>query len=171
MSKSVLSILFILFSCSNVQVEKNVPVEDKNAEVLVKVNRYLIKRDVGLIKAYIKRHNWKMQQSESGLWFEVLESGNKERIKKNEKVVLKYRTELLDGTLCYSSDSTGNKQFSAGAGQVENGLDEGILLLGKGAKARFIIPSHLAYGLLGDEKKIPARAIIVYHVEVLDVKN
>ena len=40
-----------------------------------------------------------------------------------------------------------------------------------GDKARFIIPPHLAYGLLGDENRIPARSIIIYQVELVDVKS
>ena len=38
-----------------------------------------------------------------------------------------------------------------------------------GDKAKFIIPSHLAFGLLGDENKIPKRATLVYDVELIDV--
>jgi FKBP-type peptidyl-prolyl cis-trans isomerase len=40
-----------------------------------------------------------------------------------------------------------------------------------GDKARFVIPPHLAYGLLGDENRIPARAIIVYQLELVEVKS
>ena len=36
--------------------------------------------------------------------------------------------------------------------------------------AKFILPSHLAFGLLGDEEKIPKRATLVYHVELLTIK-
>ena len=37
----------------------------------------------------------------------------------------------------------------------------------EGDKARFIMPPHLAHGLLGDNHKIPARAIIIYEVELI----
>jgi FKBP-type peptidyl-prolyl cis-trans isomerase len=33
------------------------------------------------------------------------------------------------------------------------------------------MPPHLAYGLIGDDNKIPARAIIVYDVEVIDFRD
>jgi len=80
---------------------------------------------------------------------------------------LNYRISLLDGTLCYSSDSLGVKEFAIGHGGVESGLEEGILLLKVGDKARFIMPPFKAHGLLGDMKKIPARSIIVYEIELL----
>jgi FKBP-type peptidyl-prolyl cis-trans isomerase len=38
-----------------------------------------------------------------------------------------------------------------------------------GQKGKFILPPHLAYGLLGDEKMIPSRSIIVYDIEMLKV--
>jgi FKBP-type peptidyl-prolyl cis-trans isomerase len=40
-----------------------------------------------------------------------------------------------------------------------------------GDKARLILPPHLAHGLLGDENRIPARSIIVYEIELLDITN
>jgi FKBP-type peptidyl-prolyl cis-trans isomerase len=58
-----------------------------------------------------------------------------------------------------------------GQGEVEPGLDEGIRLLHSGDKARFILPPHLAYGLIGDENKIPARSVIVYDLTVLSVDD
>jgi FKBP-type peptidyl-prolyl cis-trans isomerase len=54
---------------------------------------------------------------------------------------------------------------------VESGLEEGILLLREGDKAKFILPPHLAHGLLGDDNKIPARSIIVYDLELLSLEN
>jgi FKBP-type peptidyl-prolyl cis-trans isomerase len=43
------------------------------------------------------------------------------------------------------------------------------MLMKEGEKAIFIIPSHLAFGLLGDENKIPKRATLVYDVELVQV--
>ena len=39
----------------------------------------------------------------------------------------------------------------------------------EGDKAKAIIPSHLAYGFIGDEKQIPKRATLIYDIEVLNV--
>ncbi len=58
-----------------------------------------------------------------------------------------------------------------GHGGVESGIEEGILLLHKGDKARFILPPFRAHGLLGDRQKIPPRSIIVYELELKDLIN
>ena len=77
---------------------------------------------------------------------------------------------LLNGETIYRSENKGIKEFLIGKGGVESGLEEGILLLHQGDKARFIIPSHLAFGLLGDSDKIPEKASLVYDVELIKIK-
>lgn len=60
--------------------------------------------------------------------------------------------------------------FTAGMGQVIKGWDEGIMMMKKGEKRRFVIPSDLAYGPQGIEGVIPGGATLVFDVEMLDVK-
>jgi FKBP-type peptidyl-prolyl cis-trans isomerase len=43
-------------------------------------------------------------------------------------------------------------------------------MLKQGAEATFILPPFLAFGLIGDGKKIPSRAVIVYNVNILHAK-
>jgi FKBP-type peptidyl-prolyl cis-trans isomerase len=72
--------------------------------------------------------------------------------------------------MVYDAERDGLKSFLIGKGGVESGLEEAILLMRKGDKARLVIPSHLAWGLLGDQKKIPPRTAIVYEMELLNLK-
>ena len=83
------------------------------------------------------------------------------------EATITYKVKLLDGTLCYSSDSLGAKTFLVEQDNVESGLHEGIQKLREGDVAMFIIPSHLAHGLLGDESKIPTHASVIYEIELL----
>ena len=86
-------------------------------------------------------------------------------------VSLSFRLRLLDGKLLYTSDSLGIKTFILGRGGVESGLDEGLRLLREGDSARFVMPPHLAHGLVGDQKRIPRMAIIVYDVVLQGVES
>jgi peptidylprolyl isomerase len=61
-------------------------------------------------------------------------------------------------------------EFELGKGMVIPGWEEGLKLLRKGEKARFIIPSKLAYGEAGRPPKIPPMANLIFDVELLDVK-
>ncbi len=164
----------VLFSCKNSATEKQqkeVPISEYK-QPLQRVNKYLIKEDNDRIKSFVRRKHWDMKQTKTGLWYQIYEKSNDTLTPKfNDMVELSYRIYLLDGTLCYSSDSTGTKKFAVGHGGVESGLEEAILMLHKGDKARFIMPPYLAHGLLGDQNKIPTRSIILYDVQLLKING
>ena len=167
------SLLFV--SCNNKNqsgyvAKKSVAAKKSPAKSLEKVNRYLLKVEDKEIDDYVRRHRWNMETTGSGLRFEITKKGTGASIKKGDKVTLKYNTFLIDGTMIYSSLNLGPKVFEVGHGGVETGIEEAVLYLHKGDKAHLILPSFLAYGLNGDGNKIPARAIVIYNVEVVDVQ-
>ena len=161
-------ILFLLIGCGR-NNQRVIPDEEfKNTqEAMVEVNRRLVKADQERIESFVKRKGWDMHESGSGLWYQIYEKGTGDSARSNMLITMDYKISLLDGTICYSSDSLGPKQFRIGSGGVESGLEEGVLMLHEGDRARFIMPPHLAYGLTGDGDKIPPRSIIIYDVKVL----
>jgi FKBP-type peptidyl-prolyl cis-trans isomerase FkpA len=161
----------LLFSyCSRKSDDKaGIPKDYK--QKLEKINKVLVDKDAENIKQFVDRRGWEMKTSQSGLWYMIYKPGNGNMVKKNDLIELKYKTWLLDGTLVYTSDSLGVKSFRVGQGGVEPGLEEGVLLLNEGSHARFILPPHLAFGLIGDDNKIPGRTIIVYDIEVVGLKK
>ncbi len=161
----------IVFSCNHGGQKSTEKRMNPTNEELMQVNKILVKKDSAKIAGYVKRKEWDMNETKTGLWYMIYKKGNGAVAHKGQVAVINYDVSLLDGTECYNSDDLGPKEFKIGQGGVESGLEEGILLLHKGDKARFIMPPHLAYGLIGDGNKIPARAIIVYDVEVVDIKN
>lgn len=169
-SALLIAMLCMGSSCKQKEDDKQSLSQTKEEESMVRVNQYLVNKDEEVIRNYIKRRDWDMELTKTGLWYMIYRKGNGQPVKKNSLVTIEYSLSLLDGTLCYHSDESGPKQFVVGKGEVEPGLDEGILLLRKGDKARFILPPHLAHGLIGDENKIPARSVIVYDLSVLSVE-
>lgn len=163
-------VIILLFSCSGGN-KKTITEEeyDSTREALVGANRILVKKDYERIKSFVERKGWNMVETSSGLWYQIVEKGDGKPAEKDLLVSFAYTLTLLDGTLIYDSDSTGLKRFRIGSGGVETGLEEGVLLLGVGDKARFIIPPHLAHGLTGDGNKIPPRAIIVYDIAIVSL--
>jgi FKBP-type peptidyl-prolyl cis-trans isomerase len=101
----------------------------------------------------------------------IYKNGSGADAQTGKQATLNYKVWLLDGTLCYSSEKSGPKKFRIGQGGVESGLEEGVLLLKVGDKARFIMPPHLAQGLIGDQDKIPPRSCIVYEVELVQISD
>ena len=122
------------------------------------------------IENYIERKGLGMQESPTGLWYFLRKEGRGNLISDNKKVRIAYECSLLDGTKCYSSDDSGPKEIVLGKTGIEQGLYEGLKMLRPGAEAIFIIPPFLGHGLIGDGRKIPPRAVIVYEVKVLSVE-
>ncbi|MFN3528568.1 MAG: FKBP-type peptidyl-prolyl cis-trans isomerase [Bacteroidia bacterium] len=108
----------------------------------------------------------------SGLYVIKSKEGNGKPAKPGARVSLHYTGTLLDGTV-FDSSKERNDPFSfvLGQGQVIQGWDEGVSLLKVGDKARFIIPSYLAYGPKGaGSGLIPPYSTLVFDVELLDVQ-
>lgn len=168
-----LSLIFLPFLSCNPgrQQEENTPRKQYvNKETLMHTNRYLVEKDDERIQRFIERRGWKMTRSNTGLWYQIYAHGSGPKVTPGKKVTINYTVRLLDGTLCYSSEDKGPKTFIAGHGSVERGLEEGILMMRQGDKARLILPPFLAYGVPGDRKMIPPRSVIVYDIEVLKVE-
>ena len=110
-------------------------------------------------------------ETASGLRYQILQKGEGKKATKGASVSVHYKGQLLDGTVFDSSYK--RKQpidFNVGVGQVIAGWDEGIQLLQVGDKARFVIPSNLAYGEAGAGGVIPPNATLIFDVELMDVK-
>lgn len=162
-------LLFLPASCKNKEPEPAPidPVQLK--ESLMRVNKTLAHEENLSIERYIERRGLKMERTGTGLRYMILDPGIAPKASSGMRATVNYRIELLDGTFCYSSDSLGAHVFKVDEDQIESGIHEGIKLLGKGGKAKFILPSHLAHGLLGDQDKIPAKSSVVYDIEVVEL--
>lgn len=110
-------------------------------------------------------------KTESGLRYKILQKGEGKKATKGSMVSVHYKGQLLDGTVFDSSYKRRQPiDFNLGTGQVISGWDEGIQLLQVGDKARFVIPSNLAYGQRGAGGVIPPNATLIFDVELMNVK-
>ena len=162
-------LLLAVFSCEEKPKEPSVPIsknEMKNS--METANRYLLNEEEEDIANYIKRHGLEMTSTGTGLRYQILKQGSEKKIEKGERVSLEYELGSIAGDLFYSSEKDGVKSFVVGEGGVETGLDEAMTYLHCGDEAKLIIPFHLAYGLHGDDKRIPEYATLVYTIKVID---
>ena len=165
----IMLLLFSVFSCEEKPQHQPVPIsknEMKNS--METANRYLLNEEEEDIANYIRRHGLEMTTTGTGLRYQILKQGSEKRIEKGEKVTLEYELGSIAGDLFYSSEKDGVKSFVVGEGGVETGLDEAMTYLHWGDQAKLIIPFHLAYGLHGDDNRIPEYATLVYTIKVID---
>ncbi len=165
----IMLLLGCFFSCEEKPRKQPAPLsksEMKNS--METANRYLLNEEAEDIENYIKRHGLEMNITGTGLRYQILKHGNGKRIEKGEKVALEYELGSIAGDLFYSSEKDGVKIFIVGEGSVEAGLDEAMAYLRRGDVAKLIIPFHLAFGLHGDDKRIPEYATLVYTIKITD---
>ena len=107
----------------------------------------------------------------SGLKIDFTERGNGATPKAGDIVVAHYTGYLTDGTKFDSSkDRNQPFQFPLGQGKVIKGWDEGFANMKVGDKAKLTIPPTLGYGERGAGASIPPNAILIFDVELLDIK-
>ncbi len=127
------------------------------------------------VKDYIVAELWdvdqtKLNTTESGLMYFIVDQGEGDFATDGNVVTVHYSGFLKDGTKFDSSVERDEPfTFVIGNKQVIAGWDEGIRLLKKGGKARFVIPPSLGYGD-NTAGKIPPGSTLIFDVELLDVK-
>lgn len=131
--------------------------------------------DDQLLTEYFTKNNLTPQKTASGLYYIITKPGAGENAAAGKTVKVMYTGKTLDGTIFDSNiekefNHTEPLEFPLGQKQVIAGWDEGIALLNKGAKATFYIPSTLAYGAQSPSPKIPANGILMFDVELLQIK-
>ena len=101
----------------------------------------------------------------SGLQYTIIEEGSSEKIELTDTLLVNYKGTLLDGTVFDENDST-----SFPLTNVIKGWQEGLTLVGEGAKVKLYVPANLGYGPRGTGSIKPNSALI-FEVEVLKVSK
>ncbi|MCS6824827.1 MAG: FKBP-type peptidyl-prolyl cis-trans isomerase [Cytophagaceae bacterium] len=129
------------------------------------------KQEEQSIQKYITDNKLKAIKTASGLHYVQIKAGNGAKAEPGKNVKVHYTGKLLNGTKFDSSVDRGQPfSFTLGQGMVIRGWDEGIALMKTGEKGILIIPSELGYGATGAGSSIPPNAVLVFEVELLEVK-
>jgi FKBP-type peptidyl-prolyl cis-trans isomerase FkpA len=110
------------------------------------------------------------QESQSGLIKEDLTVGSGAEAAEGKNVTVHYTGTLTDGTKFDSSVDRGQPfTFNLGSGEVIKGWDQGVAGMKVGGKRKLTIPAELGYGSQ-DKGSIPPNSILIFEVELLEVK-
>lgn len=159
--------LLLAASCDNDAGQKKQKTYSR--EELIQMNRENLNKETALIQAFIERNNMTMQESLTGLRYNIYHNDTGATARTDQVVTVNYRGYLLDSSLVADTKTEGPLTFKIGHSNVVSGLHEAVQLMSVGDSARFILPSHLAYGLTGDVN-IPGNSPILYDVELHDIK-
>jgi FKBP-type peptidyl-prolyl cis-trans isomerase len=137
--------------------------------------KQLVEKQDNEIKTFLKANNLKAVKTNSGLYYLITKEGTGNKPANGDEVTMNYTGMFLDGKKFDSNvDSAFSHvspfKFPLGQGRVIRGWDEGVALLKKGTKAKFILPSAIAYGANGSGT-IPANAVLQFDVELVEFKK
>lgn len=91
---------------------------------------------------------------------------------KGALVFAHYTGLLEDGTKFDSSHDRGKPfQFVFGVGRVIKGWDQGLIGMKVGGKRTLHVPSHLAYGERQIGEFIKPHSNLIFHIELLEVRQ
>jgi FKBP-type peptidyl-prolyl cis-trans isomerase FkpA len=144
-----------------------------------------LEKDIATIDEFLKSKSITAEKTQSGLHYVITKAGKGENAKPGQTVKVGYSGFLLDGT-CFdtSSESVARAnnvfyeqrmpykpyEFTLGNREVIAGWDEVITLMNKGAKVTAYIPSSLAYGPQRRSEIIGENAILMFDMELVDIK-
>jgi FKBP-type peptidyl-prolyl cis-trans isomerase len=124
------------------------------------------------IKNYVKDSNITVKPNSMGMYIIETKAGTGTKIDSGCHVKMNYKISLLDGKEIYSSyDRPQPIKFEYGKPIDTRGFGYGLSTLREGSRARFLVPSSLAYGYRGSGGVIAPYQPIIYDVEILEVKT
>lgn len=166
----IVLLTLLMVSCQE-KPKPAAPVSDAQLkESLEKANRYLANDEEEDIQNYVRRHQWDMVSTGTGLRYQIVSPGDGPLIQAGQSVVMEYVLYDIVGDVVYSSEQDGVMRFVVGKGAEVAGLDEAVRHLHRGDIAHVIVPSHLGYGLLGDQKSVSGRATLIYTLKIIEVQ-
>ena len=132
---------------------------------------------------YIADHKMVLKSTASGLQYQIVHPSAKRKVINGDTVLVNYTGRTTDDKLFDSSVESIARQgglvqpgrtyepfkMVVGQGQVIKGWDEGLLLLNEGSKAKFVIPSSLAYADQGAGDDIKPFSTLIFNIEVVKV--
>lgn len=163
--------LHLISSCSQ-EIEIIEPEKPNwTKEESINMQSVFVEEEEDDINSFLKRHSdWDMTKTGSGLRYFIYEkSENQDTARVYDEVIVDFNIQLLDGTKCYSSKTNGPESFMIEKTDIESGLHEALKYMCTDDKALFILPSHLAHGLIGDSDQIPPLVPIIYDIHLIKI--
>ena len=125
-----------------------------------------------ILDKYIADSNIVSKPIANGMYYLKINEGKGNPPDSGSVAVINYRGYFLNGKLFDSTYDTQPFEYVvAGEEQLIRGLEIGLRRMHEGEKAKFIIPSHLAFGSSGSSTGIvPPFTTLIYEVELLKVQ-
>ena len=161
-------LLALLFSCtSKPEKKQEIP---WNTDQSIELNKRKARNELRKIQQLGNRFGWDLQNSGSGAHYFLSDTPEKKEFpREGDEVQLLMNVLLPNGDTVYSHTRYGWETVRIGKDESESGLHEILPKIPFGAQAKIVLPSYLAFGLVGDQQEIPPNSIVIY--DVIDLRR
>lgn len=165
---------YITYVIKMVDIKTQAELDKENAEKAAKEGNPEAEDEA--IQKYFKEHGVTgAKKTSTGMYYVKHTTTDGAKPLPGKTVVVNYTGKLMNGTVFDSNTDpqfghVSPFEFPLGRGRVIRGWDEGIGYLNIGEKATLYIPSYMAYGAHPPTEKIPANAILIFDVELVEIK-
>ncbi|MDR2511433.1 MAG: FKBP-type peptidyl-prolyl cis-trans isomerase [Bacteroidales bacterium] len=132
---------------------------------------------------YLENNQIKVNPDTNGVYVVLERAGSGKKIAKGDEVGIKYVGKFISGSIFDTNNEKVAKEegtyseyghydpltFKVGNNMVIKGMDDAVVGLQKGTKAKLIIPSSVGYG---EQQRgpIPAFSTLIFDIEIVSVK-
>ena len=169
---SIYILLILLVGCYNPKPRKPVTYSSgTDQSESIAFNKKLYNQESNMIAQYAENdtiHDYK--NSSYGFWYSII-NDQEDTIfpQKGDKITFNYNISDFQGNKFYSEKELGTQTYYVEQQEMIQGIQHGIQYLNTGEKAIFLLPSHMAYGYLGDNDKIGPNTPIILTIEILNI--
>lgn len=167
---------FFVFGCAQKE-EARRPVSRVSGSFLkksIEISKEVVSDEEKVFDSIIKANTDKEYfLSQKGYWYTFLEASATEDYLPKSGDIVYFDSEILSvsGDTIYKSGEIPTREYMVDKEDIIIGIRDGVKRMKKGEKVQFLFPSHVAYGYLGDKKKIGMNVPIIYTVTILDIKK
>ncbi|PLK46217.1 MULTISPECIES: FKBP-type peptidyl-prolyl cis-trans isomerase [Emticicia] len=126
--------------------------------------------EVKIMDEYAKKNFPNATKTQYGMYRVVVKEGTGATITAGKSVKVEYTGKLITGKVFDSSVGKDPLELTVGQGMVIPGWEQALMMMKKGEKSIFFIPSNLAYGEQGAGGVIPPYSPLIFEMEIIDVK-
>lgn len=144
-------------------------------------NKLTFAKEDKILQDYFRKNNINVQKAKEGTYVQIIDSGSGPTIDTTTVATVNYTGRTMDGKMFDSNTDSSKGHVEPFQVNMTNdpalgtpvipGWTDGLRLLKKGSKAKFFIPSPLAYGKTGAGVAIAPNSILIFDIVVINVSS
>lgn len=152
------------------QVPMNKKPVDRTEANIMEANIGLVAIEDEDIRRYVDSMKLDLDTTKIGIRYKILSSNpSGVQAKRQQGVKITYSLREFDAQDFCANYTDRTEIVNVGTGDLPRGMDEAILMLHQGETGEFIIPSYLAYGVVGKGQCIASRTPIYCRITLMVV--